>query len=85
MSQNETKAKDTQCMVCRRPRHTLRPRKSKLKPNTILLLCNECFEAGREPRYLVVLMARKDGVAAVRDYIRGHKYYGDKILLEEIT
>lgn len=79
---------DVKCTVCRRQRHTLRPRKSKLNPSMQMFLCNECFEAKREPRFLVVLIARDPnmgGIRAVRDYIRNHRYYGDKIKAEEIV
>ena len=73
------------CTVCRRHKFQLRPRKSKLMPNMPMFLCNECFEAKREPRFAVILVARRDGVAAVKDYIRNHKYYGDKIKAEELV
>lgn len=76
---------DLTCTVCRRHRATLRPRKSKLMPNMQLFLCNECFDGKREPRFAVILVARKDGVSKVRDYIRNHRYYGDKIRAEELV
>ena len=76
---------DLTCTVCRRHRAQLRPRKSKLSPGMAMFLCNECFDGKREPRFLVILVARRDGVAAVRDYIRSHRYYGDKIRAEELV
>lgn len=77
---------DMTCTVCRRHRANLRPRKSKLLPGTAMWLCNECFDAKREPRWAVIMVARdpEQGISTVRDYIRGHKYYGDKIRAEEI-
>lgn len=77
---------DMTCTVCRRHRAQLRPRKSKLMPNTPMFLCNECFEAKREPRWAVIMVARdpEQGIVAVRDYIRTRRYYGDKITAEEI-
>jgi hypothetical protein len=81
---NQTRT-DLTCTVCHRHRATLRPRKSKLLTNITLFLCNECFEAKREPRFAVILVARKDGVATVREYIRNHRYYGDKIRAEELV
>lgn len=84
----ETRA-DLTCTVCRRHRATLRPRKSKLMPGTpTMFLCNECFEAKREPRFAVILVARdrqNGGLEKVRDYIRHHRYYGDKIRAEELV
>jgi len=53
-----------------------------------LLLCNECFEGKYEPRFLVILVARdkkNGGLLAVRDYIRNHRYYGDKITADELV
>lgn len=79
---------DLKCTVCRRHRANLRLRKSKLKPGMSMFLCNECFEEKREPRFLVILVARdkKDGgLEKVRDYIRNHRYYGDKIRAEELV
>lgn len=79
---------DLTCTVCRRHRASLRPRRSKLLPNITLFLCNECFEGKREPRFAVILVARdknNGGLEAVRDYIRNHRYYGDKIKAEELV
>lgn len=77
---------DMTCTVCRRHRAQLRPRKSKLMPNTPMFLCNECFDLKREPRWAVIMVARdpEQGLPTVRDYIKGRRYYGDKIVAEEI-
>lgn len=79
---------DLQCTVCRRHKATLRPRKSKLMPGApTMFLCNECFEGKCEPRFAVILVARdrkNGGLEKVRDYIRNHRYYGDKIRAEEL-
>lgn len=52
-----------------------------------MFLCNECFEEKREPRFAVILVARegKEGIAAVQDYIRKHRYFGEKITLDELV
>lgn len=76
---------DLKCTVCRSHKFSLRPRKSKLMPNMPMFLCNECFEAKREPRFAVIMVARKDGIEAVQEYIRGHRYHGDKITAEELV
>lgn len=76
---------DLQCTVCRKHRLELRRRTSKLKSDMVLLLCNECFEAKREPRFLVIMVARSSGLATVRDYIRHRRYHGDKITAEELV
>lgn len=73
------------CTVCQKHRANLRPRKSKLTGGP-MVLCNACFEGKLEPRWAVILVARdpKRGLADVRDYIRNHKYNGEKIRAEEI-
>lgn len=49
-----------------------------------MFLCNNCFDNKLEPRWAVILIARRDGIGAVRDYIRTHRYSGEKIRAEEI-
>lgn len=82
----DTNTTDAVCTVCQRQRHSLRMRYSKLNPRARMFLCDECFDGKKEPRVLVVLMARNPnvGLAGVRDYIRNHRYYGDKIRAEEL-
>jgi hypothetical protein len=83
-----TNASDrVKCTVCQRPRHSLKARKSKLNPMMQMWLCGECIEAKREPKFLVILMARQRPLPEdqEKDCIRNHRYYGDKILAEEIT
>lgn len=75
------------CTVCRRHRAQLKPRKSKLMPgNAPMWLCQECFDGKKEPRWAVVMVARdpSQGLTVVRDYIRGHRYFGDKIEANEV-
>lgn len=78
---------DMQCTVCRKHRATLHPRKSKLITGMAMFLCRECFDAKREPRFAIILVARDPnrGLEAVRDYIRNHRYFGDKIKAEELV
>lgn len=78
---------DLTCTVCRRFKANLRPRKSKLLPGMNMFLCNECFENKREPRFAVIMVFRDphQGPAVVRDYVRNHRYYGDKITAEELV
>lgn len=85
MTSNMETFDEVRCTVCRRNRATLRPRKSKLLPRMQMFLCSECFELKREPRFLVILVARKDGLPAVRDYLRHHRYFGDKIRADELV
>jgi len=74
------------CTVCRRHKANLRARKSKLMPDTAMWLCTECFDGKREPRWAVIMVARDpaQGLTVVKDYIKSHRYYGDKITANEI-
>ena len=56
-------------------------------PGMAMFLCNECFDGKREPRFAVIMVARdpQQGLPVVRDYIRNHRYYGDKIRAEELV
>jgi hypothetical protein len=78
---------DLKCTVCREMRANLRPRRSKLMPGMAMFLCNDCFEGKFEPRFAVILVARDpdQGLSAVRDYVRNHRYHGAKIRLDEIV
>lgn len=81
---------DLACTVCRRHKANLKPRKSKLLPGqSTMLLCNECFDEKREPRFAIIMRARSKkedggGLESVRDYIKNHRYYGEKITLDEL-
>jgi hypothetical protein len=56
-------------------------------PSMPMFLCNDCFEGKYEPRFAVIMVARdpNQGLAVVRDYIRSHRYHGDKIRAEELV
>lgn len=44
-----------------------------------MFVCNSCFSAKYEPRWLVIITAQDEGLAAVEDYLLNHRYYGDEI------
>lgn len=56
-------------------------------PMMPMFLCNDCFEGGFEPRFAIIMVARDpaQGLPVVRDYIRKHRYSGDKIRAEELV
>lgn len=72
------------CSVCSAHRETLHPKKSKLLKTVTLYLCNECLKGNREPRYLIILVGRTKGPAAVLDYVKHHRYAGEPILAKEL-
>lgn len=74
-----------ECSSCSKQKHTLKPRKSKLLDSVTLYLCEDCFSKKMEPRYLIILVGRAQGHAAVTDYIRNRRYIGEEILAKEIV
>ena len=73
------------CQSCgKHPRTELVAHKSKLIANFTLLMCQACIDAKYEPRFLVILFARKNGFESVRDYIKKHKYFGDEIKASDV-
>lgn len=75
------------CTVCRKHKARLKPRKSKLMKGMPMFLCEDCFEKKLEPRFAVIMVARdpEQGLEVVRDYIRTHRYHGEKIRAEELV
>jgi len=80
-----SKSEVMRCTVCNKPKHQLRPRKSKLVLGIQLFLCDECFAGKKEPRWAIILVARSQGHDAVSEWIKSNRYVGDPILLEELV
>ena len=76
--------KDSICASCRQPKYRLTPKKSKLKPDQVLLLCETCIKQRLEPRWIVVMVGRDKGAEAVKDFVRPKRYLGEPILLEDL-
>lgn len=72
------------CSVCKQNRNEIHPKKSRLMADAKLYLCNECLKEKREPRYLVVLHGRSNGIDSISDYIKNKRYVGAEILLSEL-
>jgi hypothetical protein len=72
------------CSVCSGHREQLHPKKSKLLKTVTLFLCNECLKGQKEPRYLIILVARTKGPLTVVDYVKHHRYHGEPILAKEL-
>jgi hypothetical protein len=67
------------CTSCGKHRNELHAKRSKLLPETKLLLCTECKAEGREPRAFIIIVGRANGFDSVADYIKKRKYCGDEI------
>jgi hypothetical protein len=73
------------CTVCKEQKKEYRTRQSKLLPGLQLFLCGECFDGKKEPRFAIIMAGRTMGVAAVRDYLRNHRYVGKELKAEEFV
>jgi hypothetical protein len=73
------------CQVCDQHRAELHARKSRLMAGMTLTLCNDCINAKREPRFLIILVGRQEGPAKVADYIRTRRYCGKEITARELV
>lgn len=73
------------CSVCNNNKHELHPKKSKLMDGMTLLLCNSCLDSKKEPRFVVVLHGRANGIQSVSSYIKEHRYAGADITASELV
>lgn len=75
------------CEVCGKQRDPglIHIRDSKIMKGQKLVKCDVCEQAGLEPRWLVIIVARTKGSKAVEDYIRHHKYVGKEIVGRELV
>lgn len=76
-----------QCSACKKTKDkgSLYPKKSKLVPGVQLYLCLECKDIGREPRHLVIIGGRSNGIAFVSEYLRKRRYCGETIAAEDFV
>jgi protein-arginine kinase activator protein McsA len=77
-------SEDMLCYSCSKPKANLTLKKSSLLPGVNLLLCQTCTEAKFEPRWTIILSARKNGPEYVRDFIIKHRYIGNEIIATEL-
>lgn len=73
-----------QCFSCGKPKNELHPKKSDIINGVTLLMCQTCLEAKFEPRWVIILSGRQNGVESVRDYIVKRRYIGRVIDAEEL-
>ena len=73
------------CSACSQNRNKLTPKKSRLITGMTLFLCNSCFEKKNEPRYVIILHGRANGIDSVSDYIKNHRYTGADIAAAELV
>ena len=73
------------CTVCQKHKAQLHRRKSALKPDLEMFVCGACMIGKKEPRWLVILVGRRDGIQAVDQYLLKHAYWGPDILAADLV
>jgi hypothetical protein len=71
-----------QCTSCKKQKHELQLKPSKLWKKTEILICATCLSEKKEPRGFVIL-AHRSGVD-VTEYIAKRRYCGDEITAAEL-
>jgi hypothetical protein len=69
------------CDCCKKGRHDLSRRQSRLMTPYEVFMCNSCSE--HEPRHLIILTAQMEP-EKVKNIVVHRHYCGDDILLEEL-
>lgn len=73
------------CTSCGKHKQTLYVVKSRLIPGAEWYVCEDCKDAGYEPRFAIVIVGRSEGLVAVSKYISKHLYVGEDILASELA
>lgn len=71
------------CSVCDK-KSDLRLKSSKLMPKVELYVCPPCDQKNLEPRWIVLLIARTQGIKNVSNYLINQQYHGDEIAAKEL-
>lgn len=53
-------------------------------PGVDLILCNECLEEKREPRWIIILAGRGGKIQEIRPFLKNHRYLGETITAADI-
>jgi hypothetical protein len=83
-SKHSWAAKQMTCSVCKKPKQSLVRVTSTLLPAVQFFSCPKCLDGGKEPRYIIILTAREQGIDKVTPYIVGRKYEGEEITAAQL-
>lgn len=72
------------CSSCGKQKDKYFTRKSKLLTGMTLYLCQACKDSNMEPRYVIVLYGRANGIDSITEYVRMHRYMGREITATEL-
>lgn len=73
------------CSSCDKQKHELNPRNSRLMKTMKLFLCSDCDKNKFEPRWIIILVGRANGLPAVAEYIKKGRYVGEPITAKELA
>jgi len=71
------------CYSCNKTKNKLNAKRSSLLPIN-LLMCESCINAKLEPRWIVILSGRQNGMEHVRDFVLKKRYIGNEISASEL-
>jgi hypothetical protein len=71
------------CYSCNKTKNKLNVRRSVLLPIN-LLMCETCITAKFEPRWVIILAGRQQGIDIVRDFVLKKRYVGLDIPAAEL-
>lgn len=71
------------CYSCKKTKNKLSVKKSTLMPIN-LFMCDSCISDKLEPRWVVILSGRQNGIDAVKDVVTKRRYLGETISAEEL-
>ncbi len=71
------------CYSCNKTKNKLNAKKSVLLPIN-LLMCETCINSKLEPRWVVILAGRQNGMDYVKDFVVKRRYIGNEIAASEL-
>jgi hypothetical protein len=71
------------CYSCNKSKNKLNAKRSSLLPIN-LLMCESCINSKFEPRWVVILSGRQNGMDSVRDFVLKKRYLGNDIAASEL-
>jgi hypothetical protein len=71
------------CYSCNKSKNNLVVRKSILLPIN-LFICETCISSKFEPRWVIILSGRQNGLDHIKEYILKKRYIGKEIAATEV-
>lgn len=71
------------CYSCSKTKNKLNAKRSSLLPIN-LLMCETCINSKLEPRWVIILAGRQNGMDSVKEFVVKKKYIGEDISASEL-